>query len=524
MSPSTLTIDGRAVAFEPGQTVLQAAEAAGLEIPNLCAYPTIKPFGRCRLCIVAIEGVRGYPSACTTPCTPGMVVVTESDELLALRRDALALVLTEHPTGCLLCGHQDDCIDHHGCHSRRSGAVTGCRFCPKDQQCELQDMVQRLGVETIDYPVRYKGLPIDHRDPFFDRDYNLCILCARCVRVCDERRGAQTISLLFRGPHAQVGTAYDRTLFDSGCQFCGECVDVCPTGSLAERVNKWVGVPDRRTATTCGFCVLGCEVELRSLDNQIVGARPLGDALCSVGRFAPVETAVAEGRLLEPHVRRRGRLVPADWDEALDAAAAGLKGAGATALFASGDLLDEDLDAIAALGNTMGSPAASDAAWHGPSGGVADVATARRILVIGAQLRYRRGRRLAERPRALGDQGPPPAAGRRGQRRRRGGRGVERARSGDHHLGSESRPERSAGPGRGAARRQPAPARAGGQPARRAPARPRRLGRSRHAGAPGVRPAAGGELGRGTIQGGPHALGRCCPGRGRRAPAGDDLR
>lgn len=389
MSQTTLTIDGREVPFEAGQTVLQAAAAAGIDIPNLCAYPTIKPFGRCRLCIVSIDGVRGYPSACTTPCTPGMVVVTETEELNVLRRDALALVLTEHPTGCLMCGHQDDCLDHHGCHARRSGAVTGCRFCPKDQQCELQDMVERLGVDTIDYPVKYKGLPIDRRDPFFDRDYNLCILCARCVRVCDERRGAQTISLLYRGPHAMVGTAYDRTLYDSGCQFCGECVDVCPTGSLAERVNKWVGVPETKTATTCGFCALGCELELRALDNQIIGARPLGDPLCSVGRFAPVETAVAEGRLLEPHVRQRGRLVPVAWDEAIDAAVAGLKGAGTTALFATGDLLDQDLDAIAALGEAIGVQPATDTVWHEASGGVAEVAAAKRILVVGAQLRYR---------------------------------------------------------------------------------------------------------------------------------------
>ena len=389
MSQPTLTIDGRTVSFEPGQTVLQAAEAAGIDIPNLCAYPTIKPFGRCRLCIVSIDGVRGYPSACTTPCTPDMVVVTETADLNALRRDALALVLTEHPTGCLMCGHQDDCIDHHGCHSRRSGAVTGCRFCPKDQQCELQSMVERLGVDTMDYPVKYRGLKVDHRDPFFDRDYNLCILCARCVRVCDERRGAQTISLTYRGPQAMVGTAYDRSLIDSGCQFCGECVDVCPTASLAERVNKWVGVPEQTTATTCGFCPLGCEVELRSLDNQIIGARPLGDALCSVGRFAPVETAVAEGRLVEPHIRKRGRLVPAEWDEALAMAVAGLKAAGRVKLFASGDLLDEDLDAIDALGRTMGVTPESDAAWQAPSGGLAEVSAAKRVVVIGAQLRYR---------------------------------------------------------------------------------------------------------------------------------------
>ncbi|NUQ01190.1 MAG: (2Fe-2S)-binding protein, partial [Armatimonadetes bacterium] len=274
---SALTIDGLEVSFEPGMSILQAAAAAGIDIPNLCAHPHLRPFGRCRLCLVEVEGLRGYPSACTTPATAGAVVRTESPELTALRRGALELVLTEHPTGCLLCGHQDDCLEHHGCHSRRSGTVTGCRFCPNDQQCELQDMVERLGITDLDLEVSYRGLPVDRRDPFFDRDYNLCILCARCVRACDERRDAQAVALTFRGPRALVGTAYNRRLLETECQFCGECVDLCPTGALAERVNKWVGVPTAAVTTTCPFCSLGCQLEMRVREGQIIGARPVGD-------------------------------------------------------------------------------------------------------------------------------------------------------------------------------------------------------------------------------------------------------
>ncbi|MBI2297542.1 MAG: (2Fe-2S)-binding protein [Armatimonadetes bacterium] len=397
MSDLTLTIDGREVTCAPGATLLQAAAAAGIDIPNLCAHPTLKPFGRCRLCLVEVKGLRGYPSACTTPAAQGMEVTTESLALAALRRDALELVLTEHPTGCLMCGHQDDCLDHHGCAARRSGAVTGCRFCPKDQQCELQAMVERLGVHDITFPVRYRGLPIDRRDPFFDRDYNLCILCARCVRACDERRHAGAIALTYRGSDALVGTAYNRPLLATECQFCGACVDVCPTASLAERVNKWVGTPTGAVETSCPFCPLGCRVELHSLDGQVVGARPLdGQELCAVGRFAPVEAALAENRLLAPQVRRGGRLVEVEWEEALEATAAGLAQAVTCAVYASADLLNEDLAAIAALAReTLATPHLdTDVALGGPDqvagvSGLDDIEQAGLVVTVRTDLRYR---------------------------------------------------------------------------------------------------------------------------------------
>ncbi|MCC7495059.1 MAG: (2Fe-2S)-binding protein [Fimbriimonadaceae bacterium] len=381
-----LQIDGREVAFEAGQTVLAVATAAGIDIPNLCAYPTLKPFGRCRLCCVEIEGVRGYPSACTTPATAGMVVRTESPELLRLRRGALELVLTEHPTGCLLCGHQAECVDHHGCHSRRSGMVTGCRFCPRDQQCELQTMVQRLELHDVAYPVKHRGLSVDRRDPFFDRDYNLCILCARCVRVCDEQRQAQAVALTYRGPTALVGTAFGQRLQETACQFCGECVDACPTASLAERVNKWVGTPTGSVRSTCLFCGLGCQLELRSRDGQLIGARPADEAqhLCARGRFAPVEVAVANGRVIEPLARRGGQLVPVEWDEALAALAAGLA---APLLWASSDLLNEDLAAVADLAAALDAPVAAApepaGAWDWDA-----LAAARTIVTVRTEWRY----------------------------------------------------------------------------------------------------------------------------------------
>ncbi len=391
----TLIIDGREVPFVPGQTVLQAADAAGFDIPRLCHYPGLEPIGACRLCVVEIDGVRGYPTACTQAAAAGQVVRTESPELLKMRQSTMGLLLTKHPTGCLLCRHNSDCLEHHGCAARRSGTVTGCRFCPNDGQCEFQDLVHRLELDGLSYPVEHRGLPVDRRNPFIDQDPNLCVLCARCTRACAEVRGAHAIALQARGEDTLVVTVGDALKIDTACQFCGVCVDVCPTGSLSERVNKWVGPATGTVATTCGFCALGCQVELDLAGNQVVRSRPApGEALCVKGRFAPVESLLPENRLLTPMMRIGGRLLEADWDEALAAASAGLAQAAAPAVLASRWLLDHELAAAADLAAALGTDhLASDVDLWEPGAELAnatldDLRTARRIVAIRADLRY----------------------------------------------------------------------------------------------------------------------------------------
>jgi formate dehydrogenase beta subunit len=230
----TLTIDGKKAEVEKGATVLQAAQSAGVYIPTLCYHPNLQPYGGCRLCIVEIEKMRGLPTACTTPATEGMVVTTSTPKLQELRRFFLELMLTEHPNACLTCHRRERCGPNDIC--LRNVAVTErCVSCPANKQCELQQVADYIGLGDVPLPYKYKELPVDFgREPLIRRDYNLCILCGRCVQMCADVRGIGAISFARRGFDTVVSTAFDRPLQDSSCRFCGACVEVCPVGALTD--------------------------------------------------------------------------------------------------------------------------------------------------------------------------------------------------------------------------------------------------------------------------------------------------
>jgi NADPH-dependent glutamate synthase beta subunit-like oxidoreductase len=239
----TLTIDGRTVSVEAGATVLSAAQEAGLYIPTLCYHPDLRPFGACRMCITEIEKMRGFPPACTTPATEGMVVQTNTEKLQELRRNILELILTEHPPECLVCWRRERCDPLQIC-LRTATVGERCVDCPKNQQCELQRLVDYVGIKEITLPASEKELPILPGGPFFDRDYNLCVLCGRCVQACQDLRGIGAIAFNFRGSEAVVGTAFDQSLEDSGCKFCFTCVEVCPTGALVDKAARFAPIED----------------------------------------------------------------------------------------------------------------------------------------------------------------------------------------------------------------------------------------------------------------------------------------
>jgi NADH dehydrogenase/NADH:ubiquinone oxidoreductase subunit G len=279
-----------------------------------------------------------------------MQVLTDTAMLRELRKEILKLILSEHPSSCLVCTEKTECRDYQGT-IRKTGVTTGCRFCPNDGQCELQDLVEKIGLTEIDYPIYYHGYEPEHDDPFYDRDYNLCILCGRCVRMCQEVRGTGVLAFTYRGPRAKVGPAFGRSHVDAGCEFCGACVDVCPTGALADKVSKWDGKPDGSQVSSCPFCSIGCQVELDHKNGRLSKAKANLDPevndgqLCVKGRFCMPEVTHHFERAKKPMLRKGDYFREVSWKEALENVAAQLKGIRSDefALLVSPDLTNESL-------------------------------------------------------------------------------------------------------------------------------------------------------------------------------------
>ncbi len=286
-----LTIDGVNVEAEKGTTVLQAAQSAGIYIPTLCYHPNLQPYGGCRLCIVEIENMRGLPTSCTTPATEGMVVTTSTPELQELRRSFLQLILTEHPNACLTCHRRERCGPYDIC-LRHVAITERCVSCPNNKQCELQYLVDYIGLQEVTLPYRYKELPVDYeREPLIKRDYNLCILCGRCVQMCSDVRGIGAVSFIHRGFETVVGTAFDRPLQDSGCRFCGACVEVCPTGALTDMGSEYQPDLDQESvAVPCKYaCPAGINVPLYV---YLIGEGKYQEALAIIREKVPFPGAL----------------------------------------------------------------------------------------------------------------------------------------------------------------------------------------------------------------------------------------
>jgi formate dehydrogenase alpha subunit len=318
-----ITIDNKEIEVEGRKTILEVAREKEIFIPSLCDHSRLTPFTGCRLCIVEIKGRRGYPPSCGTYVEDGMEVRTKTPRIQELRRQIMELILSEHPNACLICSEKDQC-DEYKSTIRKVGETTGCVLCSNNGRCELQDVVEALNIKEMSLPSLYRNFEIRKDDPFFDRNYNLCILCGRCVRICHEVRGASTISFIYRGTEAVVSTVLDRTLLDSGCQFCGACVDVCPTGALAERAVRPEGLPDKTVKTICPLCSIGCELDMELKGSRILRSVPSAEGAanhgqaCVKGRFTMKDLVYSPQRIVKPLIRKKGELEEVDWEEALD--------------------------------------------------------------------------------------------------------------------------------------------------------------------------------------------------------------
>lgn len=343
-------LNGKEIHVQNKRTILEVARENGAYIPSLCDHYRLSPFSGCRLCLVEIEGRKGYSPSCSTHVEEGMVIKTDSPQLKKLRQKILELILSEHPSSCLICSEKQDC-DEYKATIRKVGETTGCVLCPNNGRCELQDVVEELEIDEVKFPALYRDFEVRRDDPFFDRNYNLCILCGRCVRMCHEVRGASALSFVFRGSDEVIGTVFDKPLTEAGCQFCGACVDVCPTGALTERAVRYETLPDGKSYTLCPLCGMGCTLRVELRNGRIISARPDEDSpvnrgqACVKGRFVIRDVVHSSRRITKPMIRKGRELEEVTWEDALDFVAKKLKAfkGKAAALIDSVQLTCEDI-------------------------------------------------------------------------------------------------------------------------------------------------------------------------------------
>jgi formate dehydrogenase major subunit len=304
----TLEIDGTSVTVPAGTSVMRAAALAGVAVPKLCATDTLKAFGSCRLCLIEIEGRKGYPASCTTAVAPGMKIRTRSEKLTALRRGVLDLYLSEHP------------LD------------------PTAARCELTDLARTLGLAQTSYerPRPREPLARDESNPYFTFDPEQCIVCSRCVRACDEVQGTFALTVQGRGLASKIAASQDQPFLESECVSCGACVEACPTTALMEKSVVRLGAPERAVTTTCAYCGVGCslkaEVRGDGALTEVVRMVPnrAGDAnhghACVKGRFA-FGYATHSDRILQPMIRKsiREEWREVSWQEAIGYAASEIR-------------------------------------------------------------------------------------------------------------------------------------------------------------------------------------------------------
>ena len=301
----TLEIDGVSITIPKGTSVMRAATEAGVNVPKLCATDSLDAFGSCRLCLVEIEGRKGYPASCTTPCEPGMKVKTQTNKLADIRKGVMELYISDHPLDCLTC--------------------------PTNGNCELQDMAGVVGLREVRYG--YEGenhlkMKKDESNPYFTYDPSKCIVCNRCVRACEETQGTFALTIDGRGFESRVSAGQNEAFMDSECVSCGACVQACPTATLTEKSVIMMGQAEHSKITTCAYCGVGCSFKAEMKGNEVVRMVPYKDGKanhghsCVKGRFA-WGYASHKDRMLKPMIRKKisDPWQEVSWEEAVGYAA-----------------------------------------------------------------------------------------------------------------------------------------------------------------------------------------------------------
>jgi len=300
-----IEIDGLPATVKAGSSILRAARESGVDIPKLCSTDNLKPFGSCRLCLVEVEGRKGYPASCTTQVEAGMKIRTQTEALSRIRRNVMELYISDHPLDCLTCSANGD--------------------------CELQDMAGAVGLREVRYGFdgeNHLDAPVDASNPYFQFDASKCIVCSRCVRACDEVQGTFALTIEGRGFESKVSAGMNEGFLDSECVSCGACVQACPTATLMEKSIVDHGMPDHSVVTTCAYCGVGCSFQVEMKGDQVVRMTPYKDGQanhghsCVKGRFA-WGYASHRDRVMKPLIRENTSdpWREVDWDEAIGYAA-----------------------------------------------------------------------------------------------------------------------------------------------------------------------------------------------------------
>lgn len=297
METVTISLNRREVAGPAGTTILDLAKQAGVDIPTLCHHPLLRSAGACRVCLVEDVKSGRLLASCVTPISQGMEIMTHSPAAVSARRDVLELILSDHPSACVVCN--------------------------KGNECVLRALAKEHGVCDPEMDALRRWRPVQELNPFVVRDLTKCVLCGRCIRMCKEFEAVGAIEYMDRGYESHPGTSGDSPLEGSECNFCGSCVDVCPTDALAERDRISTSSGHTFAAGVCSYCGVGCRVNYELADGVVVGARGIpgspvnGPSLCVRGHYGQ-DALSSSARLSDPLVRNdEGIFVEWSWDEAI---------------------------------------------------------------------------------------------------------------------------------------------------------------------------------------------------------------